>query len=158
MSSEDGVDLLLRHAEVDSRFVGPAEVDRLAACVVDEGLRDELVSAVLETCDAVWEDGARFSPGEFAMRVGGWRLDLGRTAVRSGLMTSIVAGALVQQGLTQMVIGVVAAVIPSVLDIQRGPPCRRGSTARARAAAASRRPSRNAERGRALRAPARRHS
>ena len=34
-------------------------------------------------------------------------------------MASIVAGALVQQGLTEMVIGVVAAVIPSVLDIER---------------------------------------
>jgi hypothetical protein len=34
-------------------------------------------------------------------------------------MASIVAGALAQQGMTQMVIGVVAAVVPSVLDIQR---------------------------------------
>lgn len=35
------------------------------------------------------------------------------------MMTAIVAGALVQQGLTEMVIGVVAAVIPSILDIER---------------------------------------
>lgn len=103
----------------DGRHAGPGEVEHLAHLVVGDVLHEEWISAVLETCDASWEDGARFSAADLPMRVGGWRLDLGRTGVRTGLMASIVAGAMVQQGLTEMVIGVVAAVIPSVLDIER---------------------------------------
>ena len=117
--ADDGVELLMRRAEVAGPTIGPEELDRMAACVVADGLRDELVSAVLETCDAVWDDGARLADEELGLRIGGWRLDLGRTAVRSGLMSAVLAGALVQQGLTQMLIGVVAAVIPSVLDVER---------------------------------------
>ena len=115
----DDVDLLLRRAGVPGPDVGPAEVDRLAACVVEDGLRDELVSAVLETCDAVWDDGVHLTADELGLRIGGWRLDLGRTAVRRGLMSAVLAGALVQRGLTEMVVGVVAGVVPSVLDIAR---------------------------------------
>lgn len=117
--SDDGVDLLLRAADVTGPSVGPVEVDRIAACVVDDGLRDELVSAVLETCDAVWDGGAPLASDELGTRIGAWRLDLDRAAVRSGLLTAVLAGALVRQGLTQMLIGVVAALVSAVLDVER---------------------------------------
>lgn len=119
MTQEHALDSLLAEVSGDGQWLEPSEVDRLAGLFVDDVLREELVSAVLETCDATWEDGAHFRPDELPMRVGGWRLDLSQTAVRGGLMTAIVAGAMVQQGLTEMVIGVVAAVIPSILDIER---------------------------------------
>lgn len=119
MSHDHPLESLLSEVGADARFLGPPQVDVLAGLVVDETLREELVSAVLESCDATGEDGARFRPDELPMRVGGWRLDVSRSTVRGGLMTAIVAGALVQQGLTEMVIGVVAAVIPSILDVER---------------------------------------
>jgi hypothetical protein len=119
MVADEVVDLLDWWAPRDRRPAGPEEVERLADLVVGEVLREEWISAVLEACAASWDDGAVPGAADLPMRVGGWRLDLGRVGVRSGLMASIVAGALVQQGLTQMLIGVVAAVIPSVLDVER---------------------------------------
>src|SRR3954469_12466949 len=119
MVAHEVVDLLDWWALEDRRPAGPDEVACLARLVVDDVLHEEWVSAVIDTCDASWDDSARPGPADLPMRVGGWHLDLARTSVRSGLMASIVGGALVQQGLTQMLIGVVAAVVPSVLDIER---------------------------------------
>jgi hypothetical protein len=115
----DGViDLLDWWAPCDGR-AGPDDVERLAPLVVDDVLREEWVAAVVATCDPTWDDGLRPAPTDLPMRVGGWRIDLARAGVRSGFMATVLAGVLVQQGLTQMIIGVVAAVIPSVLDIDR---------------------------------------
>lgn len=122
----DGViDLLDWWAPGDGR-PGPDDVERLAPLVVDDVLREEWVAAVVATCDPTWDDGLRPAPTDLPMRVGGWRIDLARAGVRSGFMATILAGALGQQGLTQMIIGVVAAVIPSC-STSTGWRCRPGT-------------------------------
>lgn len=62
MTHERALDSLLHQVGGGGRSLGSPEVDRLAGLVVNEVLREELVSAVLETCDTTWEDGATSGP------------------------------------------------------------------------------------------------
>ena len=53
------------------------------------------------------------------LRLGNWTLDLRRATIRTAVMSALLAGALADQGLTGVSVGLITAIIPSVLDIER---------------------------------------
>jgi hypothetical protein len=56
---------------------------------------------------------------ELPLRVGTWKLDLAESAIRTGVLTAMVAGVLIPQGLSEFAVGFVTAVLPSVFEIER---------------------------------------
>jgi hypothetical protein len=111
MPHGDPLQPLLTAAGVSGRELGTSEAKRLWSLVDggDGALFDEFLEAI----------APRDADGELPLRVGQWRLDLAETGVRTGVLTALVAGALIPQGLTEFAVGFVTAVLPSVLEIER---------------------------------------
>lgn len=61
--------------------------------------------------------GTRSADLEF--RLGGWEIDLSKTAVQAGLVTAFLGGALTVLGADQIPVEVLPTVIPLVFDIRR---------------------------------------
>ncbi|MEA2361310.1 MAG: hypothetical protein QOD71_455 [Thermoleophilaceae bacterium] len=108
-ASDDFLGPLLDAAEVSGEELGEVELRRLWALTgVDDGRFEEFVEVVLPR-----------SGDELAFRAGSWRIDLREAGVRTGLLTALVAGVLIPQGMSEFAIGFVTAVLPSVLEIER---------------------------------------
>lgn len=84
----------------------------------DDALGDEFIDAVASL--AALDDAAdRTVDPELHLRLGEWRVDIARQGIRAGVMTAIVAAAMVQRGLTEFGIAFATAVLPSIIDIER---------------------------------------
>lgn len=107
----DQLDLLLRHAGVTGGSLGPDDAERLWALVGsgDDARFDEFLEAITPAG----------SDDELPLRVGGWRIDLAETAVRTTVLTALVAGVMIPQGMSEFAVGFVTAVLPSVFEIER---------------------------------------
>ena len=107
----DQLGALLHDIGVEDGALGVDDARRLWSLVGDpeSPLFDEFLAAItLGGSDIT-----------LAWRVGRWRLDLAESAVRTGVLTALVAGVLIPQGLTEFAVGFVTAVLPSVVDIER---------------------------------------
>lgn len=83
----------------------------------------EFESAVLQLCPVDWPDAAGIPPDELGLRVGAWRLDLTKLAVKTALST-VVTGALVYLAfpgtpIEVVGIGFLASIVGTVLDVER---------------------------------------
>ena len=62
-------------------------------------------------------------PGEhddaLFLRAGEWSIDLRATAVRASVLSALVAGVLIPQGLGDFAVGFVTAILPAVIEIER---------------------------------------
>lgn len=58
-------------------------------------------------------------PADLEFRLGGWEIDLGKTAVQAGLVTAFLGGALAVLGVDQVPVELLPTVIPLVFDIRR---------------------------------------
>lgn len=56
---------------------------------------------------------------ELSFRLGGWEIDLGKTAVQAGLVSAFIGGILAVMGVDHVPVQVVPAVMPLVFDIRR---------------------------------------
>jgi hypothetical protein len=84
----------------------------------DELLFDDFLHALAQTCAPTWDDDT-VPADRLALRLGHWRIDLGKEGVRAGLLTAVAAAALVRRGLTDLGIVFATAVLPSIFDIER---------------------------------------
>lgn len=127
---DEALAVLLAAAEVElgqetSRFARTdlgsddlAALWRLVSLDIDGPGFDDFTSAVMDVCAAGWPEGSA-PPDELGLRLGRWRIDLAKAGIRSGLLTAVIAGALVEQGMTEISIALVTAVLPTVFEIER---------------------------------------
>jgi hypothetical protein len=108
----------LRAELADDRSVSDAELDRLWWSYFDESFatrrgREVFLRTVryLDTGDA--------EGGDLDFRLGGWQVDLGKTAVQAGLVSAFLGGVLAVLGVDQVPVEVLPAVVPLVFDIRR---------------------------------------
>ncbi len=83
----------------------------------------EFESAVLQLCPVDWPDAVGIPPDELGLRVGAWRLDLTKLAVKTALST-VVTGALVYLAfpdapIETVGIGFMASIVGTVLEVER---------------------------------------
>jgi hypothetical protein len=110
VSIDDALQPLLDEAAVTGSLAEPDDLIRLWRLV---GLDDPLrLDEFLETIAPDAGDG-------LALRVGPWHIDLAATAVRTSVLTALVAGVLIPHGLGDFAVGFVTAVLPSVVEIDR---------------------------------------
>jgi hypothetical protein len=108
----DQLEPLLSAAGIARAEVGPEDLQRLWSLVGPEDPQrlDEFLDALAP--------GDEFDDG-LALRAGQWSIDLRTTAVRTGVLTALVAGVLIPNGFGEFVVGFVTAVLPSVVEIER---------------------------------------
>jgi len=111
-ASADLLQPLLDAAALTDDLAGPDALRRLWALVGDDDPRREE-----EFLDAISPDDAH--DDGLPLRVGQWTIDLTATAVRTGVLTALVAGVLIPHGLDDFAIGFVTAVLPTVIQIER---------------------------------------
>ena len=84
----------------------------------DDALGDEFIDAVASLA-ALDDTADRTVDPELHLRLGEWRIDIARQGIRAGVMTAIVAAAMIQRGLTEFGMAFATAVLPSIIDIER---------------------------------------
>jgi hypothetical protein len=116
----DPLEPILLQTGVTVTDVGVDELRRIWATVGGDPLRfDDFANAVARACSTATQDGPGEPLDEFGLRLGAWRMDLTREGIRTALLSAVVAGLLVDRGLTEVSIALVTAVLPSVLNIER---------------------------------------
>lgn len=120
LPASDQLDKLLGAARLRGPILESHHMEELWQCVVggDELLFDDFLHAVAQRCAPTWDDDT-VPADRLALRLGHWRIDLGREGVRAGLLTAVAAAALVRRGVTDLGIVFATAVLPSILDIER---------------------------------------
>jgi hypothetical protein len=117
--STDPLQPILLQAGVTLTDVGVDELRRIWITVGGDPQRfDDFADAVARACSAATQD-APTEAEELGLRLGRWRIDLTREGIRTALLSAVVAGLLVDRGLTEVSIALVTAVLPSVLNIER---------------------------------------
>ena len=97
--------------------VADAVRDAVERAVADTRPRDVAAGGATAAVDGA-PTGAGPDDG-LDLRLGNWTLDLRRATIRTAVMSALLAGALADQGLTGVSVGLITAIIPSVLDIER---------------------------------------
>jgi hypothetical protein len=72
-----------------------------------------------DICEEIVIAASANDPGELLMRPGGWRINLGASAVRTLVATAIVGCALVAVGADQVPLQLLPVVLPVLVDVER---------------------------------------
>ncbi len=113
---DDHLDKVLGAAGVEGDQLDATDLTAMWATlgIDDSLLLDEFVYAAASLSRA----SGGTTDAALGFRLGRWKLDLARMGVRAGLTAAVVAGAITADGLTTLGVGLVAIVVPEVLDIE----------------------------------------
>lgn len=117
--NEETLGQVLDAAGVGGEHIGAEEVEAMWSTlgVDDEDLSDEFLYAVA----SLSRSPGGTTDAALGFRLGRWKLDLAKEGIRGGLLSAFVAAALAADGLgpTDIGIGLVTIVLPSVLSLER---------------------------------------
>lgn len=120
MTTTDQFAVLLTAAGVTGTLMAAVDMEHLCETIgfdPDDPVTEEIIDEVARLGAAQQPDDAAHDI--YAFRVGAWRIDLGDGALRAGILTAIVSGALIQRGVGEVGVAIATAILPSVLEVER---------------------------------------